>query len=423
MRKASRTILLAIDGLDYRLLTHLVRRGKLPAFAGLMKAGVYGRLKTLRPTLSGPIWTTVATGKLPAKHGISNQFCFFRDGELVQVPYWQSDELLDDPNAELYPISASFRRVKTVWQILGERGMPVCILNWWATWPAEPVNGILVSNLLTPFTVRQEGEGIVFPPHAIAELRGVFTGSRADLMSRDEILHFFPEIASDPALVDHLASTVEVNRSTLLHLRYAYLHDRLFLRLFYHLLETRPQTDFFALYLSGIDCFSHKLWGGYLFDDRRGGAPEPYRRALHRYYGYIDSHLGRMIASSANRYNLIVVSDHGFRKAKLRVSPGHHVNGPEGLFIINGPGVKQDRVIRGLSVTDITPLLLFFAGLPQASDMDGTLPATIFEQPVEPRYVPTYEPSSVAPAASSDIYLSEEDRDLVENRLRALGYL
>jgi predicted AlkP superfamily pyrophosphatase or phosphodiesterase len=65
-------LLLGIDGLEWDVVLPLVESGDLPVIAGLLQRGTAGKLATLSPTLSPVIWTTVATGKMPAKHGIQH---------------------------------------------------------------------------------------------------------------------------------------------------------------------------------------------------------------------------------------------------------------------------------------------------------------------------------------------------------------
>ena len=63
-------IVIAVDGLEWDVLLPLVREGRLPHLERLMEEGVWGQLETFQPTLSPIIWTTIASGKRPAEHGI-----------------------------------------------------------------------------------------------------------------------------------------------------------------------------------------------------------------------------------------------------------------------------------------------------------------------------------------------------------------
>src|SRR5258705_11488716 len=44
------------------------------------------------------------------------------------------------------PATSNLRRARPVWQILGGLGRTVGVVGWWTTWPAQPGNGLLVSD-------------------------------------------------------------------------------------------------------------------------------------------------------------------------------------------------------------------------------------------------------------------------------------
>src|SRR5262245_33833959 len=64
-----RLLVIGVDGFDPDLVESMIRRGQLSRLASLMRNGSYGRLATLTPTYSPPIWTTIATGRMPDAHG------------------------------------------------------------------------------------------------------------------------------------------------------------------------------------------------------------------------------------------------------------------------------------------------------------------------------------------------------------------
>jgi hypothetical protein len=128
----TRIVLFGIDGADWDRAIPLVRMGKLPTLARVMREGTSRTLRSLEPErLSPTIWTTAATGVLPDKHGIDN---FVARG----------------PDGSLRPITSNQRRRAALWNIFSSRGISVGVLGWLATWPAEPVHGWLVSSY-TPF--------------------------------------------------------------------------------------------------------------------------------------------------------------------------------------------------------------------------------------------------------------------------------
>ena len=63
-------IVMGWDGASWDVILPLVAAGRLPHLAGLMREGSYGRLLTARPTQSAVLWTSIATGVRPPRHGV-----------------------------------------------------------------------------------------------------------------------------------------------------------------------------------------------------------------------------------------------------------------------------------------------------------------------------------------------------------------
>jgi hypothetical protein len=114
--------------MDPETVDLLMAEGKMPNFATLRTEGAYGRLMSSKPMLSPIIWTTIATGKPPEQHRI---------GHFVAV---------NEQTGEQLPVTSQMRKVKALWNILTEAGRRVDVVGWWATWPAERVQGALVSD-------------------------------------------------------------------------------------------------------------------------------------------------------------------------------------------------------------------------------------------------------------------------------------
>ncbi len=97
----------------------------------------------------------------------------------------------------------------------------------------------------------------------------------------------------------------------------------------------------------------------------------------------------------------------------------HH---PDGIVVVAGPGAKAGGALRG-SVLDVTPTLLYLAGLKVPDGLDGSVMTDGFtEAGLEDR------PVEGAPALSSGARdetspYSEEEEAIIEESLRGLGYL
>lgn len=126
--EAPKLLILGIDGADPDTIERLIDEGKMPNLERLMDNGVSGRPRPFIPTVSPALWTTIVTGMLPAKHGISN---FFSKTE----------------NADEYTLIQSVdRRVKALWNIFDERDYTVGLFDFEASWPIEPLHGYVVAD-------------------------------------------------------------------------------------------------------------------------------------------------------------------------------------------------------------------------------------------------------------------------------------
>ncbi|RMD81137.1 MAG: hypothetical protein D6815_12530 [Candidatus Dadabacteria bacterium] len=122
-------VLIAADGLEPSLVATLIAQGKLPTLARMQRRGAFGSLKTLKPTLSPIIWTTIATGVGPEHHAING---FVRRAE-----------------GRRRLVTSLDRRAKALWNILSDRGRRSWTIGWWATYPAERVRGVVVAQVNT----------------------------------------------------------------------------------------------------------------------------------------------------------------------------------------------------------------------------------------------------------------------------------
>ena len=87
-----------------------------------------GNLSTLYPELSPMLWTSIATGKRPFKHGIHGFTEPDPDGQGVR------------------PVTNLSRTTKALWNILSQNDIKCNVIGWWPSHPAEPINGVMVSN-------------------------------------------------------------------------------------------------------------------------------------------------------------------------------------------------------------------------------------------------------------------------------------
>ena len=150
-------IFLGLDGADWQLLDSYIRDGNMPNLARLVAEGTSGTLETLHPALSPLIWTSMMTGVDPLAHGILD-FTRYKPGTQTKEP-----------------ITSDERRVPAIWNMAGWGGRSVAVFGMWATYPAEPVNGLMVSDRLFTFLFKEAEppEGVVTPREHEAWARAI----------------------------------------------------------------------------------------------------------------------------------------------------------------------------------------------------------------------------------------------------------
>ena len=117
----TRAVVIGIDGADWKIIDALAAEGDLPNLSSLRERGVWGPIDTLRDVpLSPVIWTSVATGKNPSKHGVT----------------WF---LVDQPDGTRIPVRSTNRKTLAIWNILAKNGLSPAAVGWWASYPAEGV--------------------------------------------------------------------------------------------------------------------------------------------------------------------------------------------------------------------------------------------------------------------------------------------
>jgi len=414
---SGRVLIVGIDGLDWTRVNRLADEGRMPNVASLREEGASGMLQSIYPFVSPTIWTSIATGKSQEKHGI--------DGFIVNTASTAADQSLTTSN---------MRKARAIWQILSAAERTVGVIGWLVTYPADVVNGYLVSSHVT---VALSGKQSARAPNQTDEWLAEGVHPRelwpevVDNVCREEdvgdsIIGYFVATSPERALAEE-----EIRTSSLAKF---YSTDMTSLTLARHLFETRP-SDFSAVYFRGCDMASHFFW--------RFMEPESWQRELpaesietfapvvDRYYALADSMLGEVLELVDDDTVVMLISDHGFaghrgyRGFEGDVAVGVQMHRMDGILFVAGPGIEAGRTIEGGSVLDITPTVLALSGLPVARDMDGRpltemmTDAFLEEHPIV--YIDTYEVGE--PAEGDEAPIESPVDDEIKEMLRSLGYI
>jgi predicted AlkP superfamily phosphohydrolase/phosphomutase len=134
-----KVLLIGVDAGEWDVLGPLLDQQRLPAFGDMRAHGASGRLRSLEPLTKSPIiWASIATGKVPEKHGISD--FFVKRNEKARAAAKKDREEGEAPS------TSNLWRARPVWDIVGSLGRKVAVVGWWTTWPAQPVNGSMISD-------------------------------------------------------------------------------------------------------------------------------------------------------------------------------------------------------------------------------------------------------------------------------------
>lgn len=352
----------------------------MPNLARLIAEGLRGNIATLYPVLSPMLWTSIATGKRAYKHGIHGFSEPLPDGSGVQ------------------PITLLSRRTKAVWNILNQTGHRSLVVGWWPSHPAEPINGVMVSNHFdrpagTPDQRPSLPRGTIHP--------AALTESLADLrvnpleMTGDFIRMFVPDY-----------DKVDQSKDKRLHTLGKIIAETMSIHaVATELLETQ-EWDFAGIYYSGLDHFGHAFMSYH--PPRLPHVSEPdfeiYQHVIANAYRYHDAMLGMLLNFADANTTVILMSDHGFHPDEQRPEyiPAEPA-GPAvehrhfGVLCMKGPGLRANETIYGASLLDICPTILSLFNLPPGKDMDGKVLLTAFKEP--PQVEPIESWDAVAGAA------------------------
>mgnify|MGYP000736801827 FL=1 len=377
MSSKNKVLVIGWDAAEWKVIMPLIQQGKMPALSRLMSRGVHGKLQTLDPPLSPMLWTSIATGFRADTHGIGGFIEPTPDGE------------------NLRPVTSTSRKVKAIWNILNQEGYKSNVVAWWPSNPAEPINGVMVSNLYQIAT-KPLGEEWEMPngtvhPKEMEETMKEFR-IHPHQITLNQALPFIPNLKDNiPLRSDRRTTSVIKNMANAGTIHSASCH----------LLE-KSDWDFMAVYHDAIDHFSHVAMR--YFPPRRPEIPEQdfedFQHVVEAAYVFHDRMLDRMMSLiDEENTTVLLISDHGFhcdhqRPLYIPKEPSGPAveHSPYGVFVMAGPGIKRNGMaISGASVLDITPTLLHHMDLPVGKDMEGKVLHACFEEPREVQFVDSWE--------------------------------
>ena len=253
--KNRRAVLIGLDGTPYTLVRRFIEDGTMPRMAELVRRGTLLQMDTAIPDISSVAWTSFMTGANPGRHGIYG----FLD--------------LQPNSYKIYFPNSRHIQGTTLWEAAGSAGRRSIVINVPSTYPAQPINGILVSGF-----VAIDLNKATYPPEFVPKLREL--DYRIDVDARKVQ-------QSHDALMEDILKTLERRVETLL-----YLYDN-------------EQWDLFIGVITSTDRLQHFFW------DAVEDVNNKYHSAFLDYYRRVDNFLGQ-VGERLRDETFFIMSDHGF---------------------------------------------------------------------------------------------------------------
>ena len=406
-------IWIGMDGLDFEILDRLAASGAMPNWKRLASTGAGGgwtaRLKSDYPLISPVLWTTAATGRTPDVHRVLD----FQE--------------VDPATGRKVPISGLSRAVPAVWNLASASGRKVGVVGWWATHPAEVVEGFFVTDRVSPLLFDGSAAGAVYPQSLQDGVSRA--AARESRVAAEDLASYVDTpaaevtraLASGAGMKDPIVALSRILGATRTTQRVAReLYDR-----------TLP--DLTAVYFEGTDEVGHVFAS---FTPPRIACPSVsdadaarFSKVAETYYAAADAILGQwMRRAEEDGAVLVVSSDHGFKWGDDRPcgfasgdwSTAAFWHRPEGVLAVWGPGVTAGKQRGVASIQDLAPTVLALLELPPTKAMTGSARTGEFggapPRPAADASVPEVHRVAAAEA-------STRDADEYAKKLLALGYL
>jgi hypothetical protein len=439
-----RVIVLGIDGGTWTMIEPMMARGELPNLKKLYDTGLHGVLESRPPIISPVVWTTIFTGFGHQKHGIKD---------------WKTSQSVN-------------RKVSAIWEILREK-KKTDVFNVPATWPPDPVNGVLISGFplsgstfggntgelytreqldtdKTNISYRDNLAAIRDAAYAVkvgqwtpwldakVKSRPSFKGTLRAFRYSEDQFYLTPLYRTDDGLVVSEPKTLRTEISNKIGEPYIpegpgwsrWADEHVPGVLYDHLEQVFSgqskaaleyaggDWDLFIYVMTFVDRVSHPYWAYThpdTFPNLDKAKAAKFAAAVPNSYKRSDEELGKILAKAKGTPYVLVVSDHGFQASSDANKPiGAH--NPDGIYILAGPGI-QPKEGAPKFIEDVTPTILYLMGFANAQDMDGKPFAEVVETiGRKPETIPSYE------TAARDSTDQPVDGDTWES-LKGLGYV
>jgi len=326
-------VVIGIEGLDAGVLLTRAAGGRYPTLSRLTSDGAWGTVDAYRPYLRRSLWTTLAVGAYPRRHGVKFRWA------------WRMPWVFEEP-IRLLPSTPLGSGWVLAWGVARKGPPPPPIVP--ALWERLRASGV---------AGRVDGWPGVWAPGVVDEPVPLGVGSRAlepiDRADLEAVLEPFPEFR------DRIRRAVLYDLGGLTALRSGLEkgHGNLWIR------------------LRSLDSVRRVLEPLYAQDTRQ-------RQVYELVLELIDEQLESVLRAAGPEPLVAVVSPYGLDPPdsweRLRRLLGFGAGWtttarscPDGVLVLLGQGVREGHRLSRAQLTDVVPTLCYLTGLPIARYMEG----------------------------------------------------
>jgi len=399
-----RLLVVGLDAAALDAILPLAGEGRLPFLAGVIHGGAYGRLESISPHHPSALWTTLATGKYPFRHGVTGGRTYSADlfapgYELHLLPAGIGFDrwgLVGGRSGRARGVPPRARAALPLWEIFGRLGAKTGLVGWPASSPAPRDLDFALTGAFFHRPPDRPASPLDAQPPALAQAADLLWVGPGDL---------------GPAALSRFGGTPPPA------VRSALADDAWRERLTGSLLDRSPDLSTLFVELPGLSTVSHEYFGGFSAVEFDGSRARLFRQAAQYvagYYAQLDDFLAALWGRDDGPRILAVVSAYGVdapgpwarwkREVSQRAVLGGRFEGsPDGVLLLYGEGIRPGALVTGARLVDLVPTLLYGMGYPVARDLDGQ----VLTQAFDPRFLgahpltflPSYEAMAAVRAA------------------------
>lgn len=261
MTDFNKMVFVGLDGVPFSLLRNFFDLDVMPGLKKVAADGIFSPMDSSRPPISSVAWTSFMTGRDPGHHGIFGFTDVAKNEIRLTLPSF--DDI----------------RAPVIWNRFPEKRSVVVNLPF--TYPARPLNGVLIAGFVSPIFERA-----VYPRSLAPWLKSKGYRTDTDNVRARQNKRF---------LIEDLFSTLRALEEVVFTL-------------------AKEPWDIFIFVVTGTDRLNH-----FLFDALKNHT-HPYHSESVSYYRKVDDLVSRFLARLDSKTRKVILSDHGFTDLKLQVN-------------------------------------------------------------------------------------------------------